>query len=184
MAYVPREWIDRLVEFPDRFEIEDVGNGYVKITPASGEVLQEGTAVLAEYLNHMEAGIYDAYGLVAVAGGVGSDIGIIVSDIMGELEKIHKQRIVSGQGTITDSNNSAYFRGEDPYVNISLPDYAFSQLNAPDYNVLVTVLDADDYGKVGELIPYDKAQNGFKVRMTGSAEEVTFKWTILNPRVA
>jgi hypothetical protein len=49
--------------------------------------------------------------------------------------------------------------------------------------VLITPVSASDFGAIGQLIVYDKAQNGFKVKMTGSATSVTFFWTIINPAI-
>jgi hypothetical protein len=34
---------------------------------------------------------------------------------------------------------------------------------------------------VGHVSIYDKANNGFKVRQSGSADNVRLRWTVLNP---
>jgi hypothetical protein len=71
----------------------------------------------------------------------------------------------------------------DPYAIVSLPSYAYSQLNYPDYDVVCTVEDASDMQRVGQLIVYDKTANGFKIKHTGAADNVKVRWTILNPNV-
>lgn len=163
-----RDLIYEALEWEDRVEDEE-----------TGEVLVEGTPVNEVNLNRIEAGILTAlYDIGLNLNESQSSIG----DIILELEKIRKQRFLKGTATITGSGGD-YFN-DHPYVLIDLPDDTFPQLNAPDYNVMITVLEADDFGKIGELIPYDKAQNGFKVKMTGSAEEVTFMWNLYNPDIS
>lgn len=71
----------------------------------------------------------------------------------------------------------------DPYAIVSLPSSAYAQINYPDYDVHVTVEDASDVGRVGQVIVYDKTANGFKLRHTGAADNVKVRWTILNPNV-
>ena len=139
----------------------------------------EGTPVNEVNLNNDEAGILLAH----------YDIGLLASFLMQqsnlnrlEIDKYKKQRLQQGQATIiTSTDANTYFRDAEPFVTVALTGYA--QINAPNYDVLLTVTSADDLGKVGELVVYDKTQNGFKVRMTGSAKAVSFMWTLLNPNV-
>lgn len=91
-----------------------------------------------------------------------------------------KLRFQQGVATITGVNSNGYFRSSDPFVTVAID--GFPQINAPNYDVLVTPI-SGDAGLVGRLEVYDKTQNGFKVKMTGSASSVTFLWTILNPNV-
>jgi hypothetical protein len=71
----------------------------------------------------------------------------------------------------------------DPYAIVSLPSSAYAQINYPDYDVHVTVEDASDVDRVGQVIAYDKTANGFKLRHTGTADNVKVRWTILNPNI-
>lgn len=98
-----------------------------------------------------------------------------------EINKIKNQRIIQGQATLTNTDQSGYFRTSDPFATVAITGYP--QINAPNYTVLLEVLSADDLGRVGELTAYEKTQNGFKVSMSGSAKNVTFMWTIINPNV-
>ena len=91
-----------------------------------------------------------------------------------------KSRFQQGVATITSVNSNGYFRSDDPFVTVSIDE--FPQNNAPNYDVVLTPISGDT-GLIGNLEAYDKTQNGFKVRMTGSAKSVTFLWTILNPNV-
>ncbi len=159
--YEPLEWEDRVVD--------DV----------TGEVLVEGTPANEVNFNNIEAGILRAlYDL----GITNAQTMKTVADIVKELDKNKKQRFLQGQATITSSGES-YFRDSEAYVLVSLPSDSYAQLNAPDYDVQLSILSADDIGAVGELIVYDKTQNGFKIKMTGSATSVTFMWMLLNPSI-
>jgi len=160
-SYEPLEWEDRVVD------------------QQTGDVLVEGTPVNEVNLNRIEAGILRALYDLGLANAEGIQL---IAAIASEIDKYRNQRMLQGQATITSSGET-YFRDSDPYVLVSLPEHAYAQLNAPDYDVQLSILSADDIGKVGELIVYDKTQNGFKVRMTGSATQVTFMWTLLNPRI-
>jgi hypothetical protein len=55
-------------------------------------------------------------------------------------------------------------------------------LPAADYGVQLEVESATDPAAVGALVVYGKARNGFKIRQTGSADNVRIRWTLLNPR--
>lgn len=161
-AYNPTEWEDRVVD------------------EATGDVLVEGTPVNEVNLNNLETGVMRALYDLGLAN---AETMTLARDLALELDKYKRQRVLQGQDTISGANNNGYFRDADPYVLVSISPDDYPQLNAPDYDVQLSVLDASDFGAVGELIVYDKTQNGFKVRMTGSAEEVTFMWTLLNPRI-
>lgn len=159
--YNPTEWEDRVVD------------------EATGEVLVEGTPVNEVNLNNIEAGILRALYDLGLANAEAMQK---LADLGVNLDKMLKQRLLQGQATITSSGDT-YFRDSDPYVLVSLPTDSFAQLNAPEYDVQLSILSASDIGAVGDLIVCDKTQNGFKVRMTGSAAEVTFMWTLLNPKI-
>lgn len=66
----------------------------------------------------------------------------------------------------------------DPLASVAFPH----ALPAADYGVQLEVESATDPAAVGALVVYDKARNGFKIRQTGSADNVRIRWTLLNPR--
>lgn len=72
-------------------------------------------------------------------------------------------------------------RNIEPYALVSIP--GFPMLDASDYDVNVTVEAASDVMAVGETIVYDKQSNGFKIKITGSADNVQIRWTLLNPDI-
>lgn len=159
--YAPLEWEDRVLD-------AETGNPIVW-----------GTPVNEDNLNRVEAGIllshYD----------IGSALLFALSTMnvqAKELEKIKNQRILQGAATIVNTiATNGYFRTAEPTVTVALS--GFAQTNAPNYDVQITPTSADDMGLVGDLVVYDKTQNGFKVKMTGSAKTVSFLWTLLNPNV-
>lgn len=159
--YEPLEWEDRVLD------------------QETGDVLVPGTPANEENFNRMESGILTSHLDVGLAALFALEV---ANDLRQEMEKLKNQRLMQGEETIISAPSlDGYFRDADPFVEVS-PE-GFPQINAPDYDVLLTPISADDLGKVGQLIAYDKTQNGFKVRMTGSASTVTFMWTLLNPRV-
>ena len=158
--YEPVEWEDRVVD------------------ESTGDVLVPGTPVNEVNLGRIESGIMRALYDLGLANAESIQIAAAVA---GEVDKYRRQRLLQGQAIITSSGGK-YFRDSDPHVLVSLPTGSLPQINAPSYDVQLSVLDADDFGSIGELIVYEKAQNGFKVRMTGTATSVVFMWTLLNPR--
>ena len=162
-SYDPLEWEDRVLD------------------KNTGDVLVEGTPVNEINLNRMESGIMLSHYDI----GLGALTALQCTGVLQkEIEKYKKQRILQGQATITNTANSPYFRSADPFVLVSISDEGnYRQINAPNYSVLINILTADDLGKVGELVVYDKTQNGFKVKMTGTAKSVSFMWTLFNPKV-
>lgn len=72
-------------------------------------------------------------------------------------------------------------RNTEPYVLVNIP--GFPMLDAGDYDVNVTVESASDVMSVGEMIVYDKQANGFKLKITGSADNIKIRWTLMNPDI-
>ncbi|UZH06464.1 signal transduction protein [Heyndrickxia coagulans] len=159
MAYERRTWQDQIKD-------------------SSGNIIQQGTPFSAGQMNN----IYDGLDLSHLNIGLLALSAMQLANInKQELQKYKNQRLLQGQATITNSDTSGYFRSSDPFVSIALSGY--QQINYPNYTVLVEVLSADDPGRVGDLIVYGKTQNGFNVKMTGSAKTVSFLWTLINPNV-
>lgn len=160
-SYKPVEWEDQVKD------------------SQSGDVLVEGTPVSAENLGNLETGVILSH----------LDIGLLTTFAMQmanwnqkEIEKYKKQRLLQGRGAIANNiSDDGYFRNSEPFTTVSLD--GFAQINAPDYDVIITPTSASDMGAIGNLEVYDKTQNGFKVRMTGSAKSVSFIWTLVNPGV-
>ncbi|MGG3677477.1 signal transduction protein [Heyndrickxia faecalis] len=149
-----------------------------QIKDSNGNIIQQGTPFSAGQMNN----IYEGLDLSHLSIGLLTLSAMQLANLnKQELQKYKNQRLLQGQATITNSDTSTYFRSSDPLATIALPGY--QQINAPNYHVTFDIISADDVGRVGELIAYDKTQNGFKVKMTGSAKTVSFLWTLINPNV-
>lgn len=149
------------------------------IDDRTNEVIVEGTPVDETNMNNIEDGIEIAHYDI----GLASLMAIQMANLnQKELEKYKNQRLLQGRGVIANNiSDNGYFRSSEPFTTISLEGYP--QINAPDYDVLITPTSASDMGAIGNLEVYDKTQNGFKVKMTGSASSVSFLWTLINPNV-
>ncbi|UQZ83336.1 hypothetical protein SK3146_02523 [Paenibacillus konkukensis] len=159
-AYEPLEWEDRVID------------------QQTGDVLVPGTPVNEVNLNRMESGILTSHLDVGLAALAALQLAAATQQ---EMEKLKNQRILQGEATITANQSNGYFRDFEPFIEISPP--GLPQINTPNYDVILTPTVSDDLGRVGDLVVYDKTQNGFKVKMTGSAMVVVFIWTLINPRV-
>ncbi|OAM73776.1 hypothetical protein [Devosia elaeis] len=84
--------------------------------------------------------------------------------------------------TLTDLRviqaTNSWVASYEPFASVAFPD----TLPAADYGVELEVEDATNIAAVGTLEAYDKMRNGFKIRQTGSADNVRIRWTLLNLR--
>lgn len=155
--YIPVFWKDRVVQFPRRVSIENLGNGIQEWTPAPGEIIERGTQQSATHFNHMEDGITNACELAA----------LLVTEV------IHmKQEAADETGEtlfLTLTNNQEY-----PFNNSMKTVALKTERNHLDYTVTTEVLEYGG-GCVGDIEVTEKLVNGFKVAYTGSAKEVKLK---------
>lgn len=70
------------------------------------------------------------------------------------------------------------FYSTQPFATVSIPGFPMLDI---DHDVNVSLEDAADVQRVGDLIVYDKQQNGFKVKFSGNTDNVKIRWTIINP---
>lgn len=77
--------------------------------------------------------------------------------------------------------NYLAFYNETPYVSVKLTGEEMP--DAPDYQVMLEVESADHECMVGDIRAYDKVNNGFKIGMTGTADNVVVRWTVINTDV-
>lgn len=54
MSYSKTNWVRRVVEYPNRYVLTDLGGGYYEITPAHGSVTTEGTELSTTNMNNLE----------------------------------------------------------------------------------------------------------------------------------
>lgn len=74
--------------------------------------------------------------------------------------------------------SNAWVSTFDPFVTVAFP----AALPSADYGVALEVESATSVAAVGALEAYDRATNGFKIRMTGSADNARVRWTLINIR--
>lgn len=129
-----------------------------------GNVIQQGTPVSQNKMNRIESGIQTALG---PAGLLIYQTLQFVQKLNQEYEKMQKQKIRQGEVTITEGN----------YTAVALE--GFVQYDSPNYQVFTELVDGDP-ALVGDIIIYDKTSNGFKVKYTGSDDQATIKWTLVN----
>lgn len=129
-----------------------------------GNVIQQGTPVSQKKLNRMESGIHTALG---PAGILLYQTLQFVQKLNQEYEKLQKQKVRQGKVEVSQGD----------YTAVALE--GFLQYDAPSYQVVTEVIEGDPT-LVGEIKVYDKTSNGFKIEYTGSEEEATIKWTLIN----
>ncbi|WPZ28191.1 phage tail protein [Sulfitobacter sp. OXR-159] len=127
---------------------------------------------------------YFAY-LVKSGGVYGVDIGASVPD---EALALYRIDIPAGD---TASNLNAVtlvdlrvIQAENAWTSVIEPFAAVAfadALPSADYMVSVEIEDATNIAAVGDVVIYDKANNGFKIGQTGSADNVRIRWTAINP---
>ncbi len=82
--------------------------------------------------------------------------------------------------TLTDNRviqaDSGWAVNSEPYVYVALP----YTLPSYDYGVDVEVESATDVTAAGSITVYDRATNGFKIKTSGSADNVKVRWTLHN----
>ncbi|MCD6526990.1 MAG: phage tail protein [Desulfuromonas sp.] len=156
--------------------IARIDGGYAKLVDDGLEVAVPenlGTEAITRYayLADLGAGEYgvllgetvpDAamllYTATIPAGNTGNDISAVT---------LTDNRVINDpQSWLTTASPSAYVPLEYP-----LP-------SGQDYDVLLTVESATDRAAVGDLYPYDKQDNGFKVGFSGTADNVLVRYTV------
>jgi|GEM_PF-2524129 len=82
--------------------------------------------------------------------------------------------------TLTDNRVIQSYNGwsvnSEPYVYVALP----YTMPSNDYGVDIEIESATDITAVGSATVYDKATNGFKIKISGSADNVKIRWTLHN----
>lgn len=60
MAYTKTTWVDRIVQFANRYAKTNESSGSVDLTATPGTITQAGTPLSATNMNKIEQGIFDA----------------------------------------------------------------------------------------------------------------------------
>jgi hypothetical protein len=120
------------------------------------EVIQEGTPVSASNLNNMETGILGNDGFASVLVQQAMQFKRNIADLEGELQQVNL------------TNNQEY-----PFNNSVITVALLKERDTLNYRVLTEIVSS--VGIVGDIVIYDKAKNGFKIKYTGSATSATIK---------
>lgn len=154
--YIPVFWKDRIVEFPRRVTVVDVGNGKREWTPDPGETIQRGTQQSAKTFGNMDLGVLEN----ALTVGLLSVNLRLIQDSVDDLR---------GQYLTAKLTNSLHYPASNAEKTVALP----RMVNKTDYDVAAEIVNTD--GPVERIEVYGKALNAFKVRYYGSAKNVTVK---------
>lgn len=138
-------FVDRIVEFPGRFDITEVGSGVTKtydLVPHEGEVQQDGTLLNAANMNDQIVNRYtptfnvdttaaaetddgDLYQALTALGWTG-DVGTSDSNVKALFVKLLK--FLNGGGTITtvSSANTTIPANSSAWINVNAPSKSFA----------------------------------------------------------
>ena len=158
--YIPVFWKDRIVQYPRRVSVVDLGNGVKEWTPAPGEIHQKGTQQSATNFGN-------------------EDMGILEGNLIAATNAIHLRLIqesvddLRGQVLTATLTNSLKYPATNSAKTITLPKI----VKKTDYKVDIEVAEADGPVEYAEV--FDKALNAFKVRYYGSAKNVTLKLHVI-----
>lgn len=176
------QWLDHITDGDQTYTLKEVPGkpGHFALVPDPLPIIQQGTPLSQSKLGNLNDGIAFSH----------FTMGTILVEALRQIGVSHDQRqedfdkrFVQGSATITGTPGD-YFTSEYPFVLVPLPAGSqHTQTNAPNYDVSLCITNADSSNAVGNIEVYDKASNGFKVRYTGSAKQVTFTWTIINTKI-
>ena len=135
------------------------GTGYYHKTPWVDDVpgIQEGTPQDEFHFNNIEDGV---------------DNGNLLAEFLAEVVYKHERQISNVGGDVitrTLTNTNKDFYNNNSVQTVALP----VARDTLDYRVDAEI--QGDVTNVGDVVIYDKQLNGFKVKYTGSASEVTLK---------
>lgn len=154
--YIPVFWKDRVVEFPWRVSIENLGNGIQEWTPAPGEIIERGTQQSATHFGNMDFGVMEN---ALMAAFMAMNLRLVQNSVDD----------IQGQVLTVTLNNTRKFPATNAEKTVTLP----KAVNNTDYGVSAEIVEAD--GPVECVEVYGKALNAFKVNYSGSARNVTLK---------
>ena len=145
---------DHVVEYPNRYLENDLGNNLVSLTKSPGTVVQQGTPLNASNFNNVDLG-----------GIQGILVGLLTAQHAHQLSQ-KVEGLEGEQIEVTLTNTQSY-----PFNN-SVTTVSLSQRRTTkDYSVAVELLDKTG-GGAGDIVISDKLLNGFKIAFTGAASSV------------
>lgn len=153
-------WQNHVTTKVDTYTQKQNADGTITLTPAEGEVINQGTPMNAGNFNNIETGVFCSNEYSAV----------LMQQILQHQRKIEN---LSGEIGTSQTTNTYEYPFNSSGTTISL---ATRRVNL-NYTVETEVTE-ENGGFAGDMIIYDKQVNGFKVKHNGSAKAVKFKYTI------
>lgn len=156
----PINWLDHVVEYPNRVRLTSLGGDLYTLEKVPGEVVQQGTPVNAANQNAMDLAALQAIMMSAENAAEIRWLKDLVNAQAGEFI------------TVTLTNAEQYpFNGSQQTVQLA------KNRNRKDYTVLVEVQSSTG-GGVGDIMITDKLLNGFKIAFSGAATSVTVRCAV------
>lgn len=164
LLYKMTKWLDHVTEHPMRRKLIDNSDGTYDLQRAEGKIIQQGTARSAQNYNNLESGVF----------------GNAVYDLVLQQQLLQVQRQADENkgefGTVTVTRSRAY-----PFPSASVTIPLQERRSTLDYTVTIEEIAADsDFVESVEV--YDKQLNGFKMKFSGSAENVSIRYRITGGR--
>ena len=156
--YIPVKWKDHIVQFMRRFMMtQGEEPGLVYLTPAPGEIEQQGTPQSANNFGHMDMGILEGQLVANLMFTVGRQQAGVIDNLTGQ------------QFDVALANTRKY-----PATNATKTVALTKYLNNTDYQVHYKILECSG-GYVERVEFYDLASNAFKLKYFWSASSVKLR---------
>jgi len=121
LPYIPTEWINREVEKPRTYTLQSNGDGTTTLIPAEGNIISEGTPIIAENLNNMEEGIDNALD-TTTGGTISGDVTIFGNLSTGASNTIYTNRVQSGSQPLkiqSSTNEILFMHSNGTWIKIA-----------------------------------------------------------------
>lgn len=147
-------WLDHVVEYPNRFKVIQISEGLVELQKDPGEILVQGTPMNAKNFINMD---YAALEAMLMSSDAVRMMRLLVGSVNGLI----------GEKIAIKLNNSQPY----PHNNSKTTVQIQTPRNTMDYTIEYEVKSVTG-GAAGDVVITDKLLNGFKIAFTGSAKSV------------
>ena len=121
MPYIQTNWKNREVERPRTYIFQNNGDGTTTLIPAEGNVISEGTPIIAENLNNMEEGIDNALD-ASIGGTISGDVTLFGNLSTGANNTIYTNKLQSGSQPLkiqSSSNDILFMHSSGNWIKIN-----------------------------------------------------------------
>lgn len=95
LSYDKQLWKDHITQYPNRYTIITNPDGTIELKNANGNIIQQGTPVDAEHLNHIEDGLSNLYANLSSISGDLTEQNLNIIDLAAEVEVL-KAAMITG----------------------------------------------------------------------------------------